>query len=158
MTAPADADDGALPDRPDFRDRRDENRRDSNMSTPKRHRHAPTDATACSVPGSARAPGDSGDSLGYFHWTLRMLETPDDNRMAAMSAPLKTVEKSTDITAVMIEIGRGARAAARPVALAPEAQKNQALAAMVAALRRSATAILAANADDLAEAKAAGAT
>jgi glutamate-5-semialdehyde dehydrogenase len=73
-----------------------------------------------------------------------------------MAAPLKTVEGS-DIAGLMHEIGRGAKAAAHALALAPTAQKDQALAAMAAAIRARKAAILAANAQDLAEAKAAGA-
>jgi len=54
-------------------------------------------------------------------------------------------------------IGREARAAARVLALASAAQKNRALAAMAEAIRASGAAILAANSEDLAEAKSAGA-
>jgi glutamate-5-semialdehyde dehydrogenase len=75
----------------------------------------------------------------------------------AMAAPLKTVEGS-DIAALMHAIGREAKSAARVLALAPTAQKDQALAAMAEALRRRKADILAANAQDVAEAKAAGAT
>ncbi len=71
-----------------------------------------------------------------------------------MTAPLKTIEGSGDIADVMRDLGRGARAAARALALAPAAQKNAALAAMAHAVRMQAAAILAANAEDLAEAKA----
>jgi glutamate-5-semialdehyde dehydrogenase len=58
----------------------------------------------------------------------------------------------------MREIGRQARGAARVLALAPTAQKNRALAAMAEAIRGSRAKILAANAEDQAEAKSAGAT
>jgi glutamate-5-semialdehyde dehydrogenase len=75
----------------------------------------------------------------------------------AVATPLKTVEGS-DIAALMHAIGREARSAARVLALAPTAQKDAALAAMAEAMRRSKADILAANAQDLAEAKAAGAT
>jgi glutamate-5-semialdehyde dehydrogenase len=75
-----------------------------------------------------------------------------------MTAAVKTIESVADISAAMRELGRRARAAARVVALAPAEQKNRALAAMAAALRASKPDILAANAEDLAEAKAAGAT
>ena len=51
-----------------------------------------------------------------------------------------------------------ARAAAHALALAPAAQKNRALAAMAKAIRAARAAILAANAEDVAEAKSAGAT
>ncbi|HEY6992726.1 MAG TPA: gamma-glutamyl-phosphate reductase, partial [Xanthobacteraceae bacterium] len=74
-----------------------------------------------------------------------------------MAAPLKTVEGS-DIAALMHAIGREARSAARVLALASSAQKDAALAAMAQALRRRKADILAANAQDLAEAEAAGAT
>ena len=70
-----------------------------------------------------------------------------------MTAPLKTIEGSGDIADVMRDLGRGARAAARALALAPSAQKTAALAAMAHAVRMQAMAILAANAEDIAEAK-----
>ena len=70
-----------------------------------------------------------------------------------MSAPLKSVEGAGDLASVMAGIGRDARAAARVLALAPAAQKSEALARMAAALRADAKRILAANADDLAEAQ-----
>src|SRR3954470_19445268 len=75
----------------------------------------------------------------------------------AVTAPLKTVEGS-DIAVLMEDIGRQAKSAARALALAPTAQKNEALAAMATAIRASRSAILAANAQDLAEAKTAGTT
>ncbi|UZF95313.1 glutamate-5-semialdehyde dehydrogenase [Bosea sp. NBC_00550] len=56
----------------------------------------------------------------------------------------------------MHEIGRRARAAARRIALAPAAQRNAALVAMADALRARSARILAANAQDLADGKAAG--
>jgi glutamate-5-semialdehyde dehydrogenase len=72
-----------------------------------------------------------------------------------MTAPLKTVE--ADTAAVMPEIGQRARRAARALALAPAAQKDKALAAIAEAIRRRKADILAANAEDLAEAKRNGA-
>jgi glutamate-5-semialdehyde dehydrogenase len=75
-----------------------------------------------------------------------------------MTAPLKSIEGTGDIAAAMAKIGRGARAAARVLALAPADQKNQALQAMAAAIRRTKAAILAANAEDIAEARAGGLT
>jgi glutamate-5-semialdehyde dehydrogenase len=71
-----------------------------------------------------------------------------------MTAPLKTIESSGDIAEVMGDLGRGARAAARTLALASASQKNAALAAMAKAVRMQASAILAANAEDVAELKA----
>lgn len=61
-----------------------------------------------------------------------------------------------DVAAQMRALGERARAAARLIALAPEAQRNRALQSMAAALRDRAAAILAANAQDLAEARASG--
>jgi glutamate-5-semialdehyde dehydrogenase len=72
-----------------------------------------------------------------------------------MTAPLKTVE--ADTAAVMPEIGQRARKAARVLALAPTAQKDKALAAIAETIRQHKAAILAANAEDVAEAKRSGA-
>jgi glutamate-5-semialdehyde dehydrogenase len=77
---------------------------------------------------------------------------------SAMSAPLKRVEATGDIATVMADIGHAARAAARALALAPAAQKDHALAAMAKAVRAQALCILAANAEDIAEARASGMT
>jgi len=75
-----------------------------------------------------------------------------------MNAPLKALEGSGKLETAMREIGRAARQAARVLALAPAAQKSRALAAMAKAIRGSRAAILAANAEDAAQAKASGAT
>ena len=83
-----------------------------------------------------------------------------------MNAPLTALDGSsarssagsTPLAATMRQVGRDARAATRTLALAPSAQKNRALAAMAKAIRAASPAILAANAQDREEAKAAGAT
>lgn len=75
-----------------------------------------------------------------------------------MTAPLKTVEGSDDLSAQMMQLGAAARAAARQLAIAPTEQKNLALAAMERAIRAHCDAILAANAEDVAEVRAAGAS
>jgi glutamate-5-semialdehyde dehydrogenase len=75
-----------------------------------------------------------------------------------MNAPLKTFDGSGDIAATMHAMGAKARAAARRLALAAPAEKDRALEAMAQAVRRAAPAILAANSDDLAEARKSGAT
>ena len=75
-----------------------------------------------------------------------------------MSAPLKSIDGTGDIAALMGEIGRQARAAARVLALAPAAQKDRALELMAAAVRAQKARILAANAEDIAEARASGMT
>jgi glutamate-5-semialdehyde dehydrogenase len=77
--------------------------------------------------------------------------------MSDMTAPLKTIEGSGDIAGVMRDIGRRAKAAARGLALASAHDKDRALAAMAAAVRSSGAAILAANAEDIAEARNRGA-
>jgi glutamate-5-semialdehyde dehydrogenase len=75
-----------------------------------------------------------------------------------MSAPLKTAGGSDEIAATMREIGQRAKAAARVLALASADQKNRALGAMAAAIRGSRSEIQAANAQDVADGKAAGLT
>jgi glutamate-5-semialdehyde dehydrogenase len=75
-----------------------------------------------------------------------------------MTAPLKVIGASDNLEAMMRAIGRDARAAASRLALAPAAQKNRALAAMAKAIRGARAAIVAANEEDLTEAKAQGAT
>jgi len=75
-----------------------------------------------------------------------------------MTAPLKSIEGSADIAGTMADIGRRARSAGRVLALAPAEQKDRALEGMAAAVRDQASAILAANADDVAEARSAGVT
>jgi glutamate-5-semialdehyde dehydrogenase len=75
-----------------------------------------------------------------------------------MTAPLKSIEGSADIAGTMADIGRRARSAGRLLALAPAEQKDRALERMAAAVRSQASSILAANADDVAEARSAGVT
>ena len=70
------------------------------------------------------------------------------NTRAALSEP--------DIAAQLLAMGRAARAAQRPLALAPAEQKRAALAAAAAAIRADSAAILSANARDVASARAAG--
>ncbi len=61
-----------------------------------------------------------------------------------------------DVRSTMHEMGRRAREASRAMARADTATKNRALAAVAAAIRRERAAILAANAQDVAGAKASG--
>jgi glutamate-5-semialdehyde dehydrogenase len=75
-----------------------------------------------------------------------------------MTASLKTIDGSADLTALMNDLAARARAAARVLSLAPPEQKNRALEAMERAIRRNAPAILAANAEDVAEYRTTGAT
>lgn len=82
-----------------------------------------------------------------------------------MSASLKTIDKASDrspdlsasdLTRLMTDLGAGARRAAQVLALASSEQKDAALSAMAASIRAHAKEILAANAEDVAEAKAGG--
>ena len=75
-----------------------------------------------------------------------------------MTAPLKAIDGSADLPALMNELGVAARAAARVLSLAPTEQKDRALAAMERAIRANIPPILAANAEDVAEARGAGMT
>ncbi|KJC55381.1 gamma-glutamyl phosphate reductase [Bradyrhizobium sp. LTSPM299] len=75
-----------------------------------------------------------------------------------MTAPLKAIDGNADLSALMTDLAAKARAAARVLALASPEQKNRALAAIERAIRSNAPAILAANAEDVAEARAAGMT
>ena len=75
-----------------------------------------------------------------------------------MNVPLKAVDSAGELGATMRQLGRAARQAAYALALAPAARKNRALAGMAKAIRGARAAILAANAEDVAEAKSAGAT
>ncbi|TIT40665.1 MAG: aldehyde dehydrogenase family protein, partial [Mesorhizobium sp.] len=70
---------------------------------------------------------------------------------------LKLHEKSRDDTAaLMADIGRQARAAARPLAIATTAAKNAALVAMAEAILRNEQAILDANAIDVSNGEESG--
>ncbi|HEY8333801.1 MAG TPA: glutamate-5-semialdehyde dehydrogenase [Tardiphaga sp.] len=71
---------------------------------------------------------------------------------------LKAVDAGADLTSLMTNLAQSARAAARVLAVAPTEQKNRALEAMERAIRTGAPAILAANAEDVAEARVSGAT
>jgi glutamate-5-semialdehyde dehydrogenase len=73
-----------------------------------------------------------------------------------MTAPLKSIEGSS-IADAMADIGRRAKAAARTLALSPAARRDAALTAMAKSVRASEAGILAANAEDVAEAKTSGA-
>src|SRR5215472_6326291 len=73
-----------------------------------------------------------------------------------MTATLKSIEGSGDIAAIMDEIGRRSRSAARVLAQAPAEQKNRALQLMAEAVRAQVSAILAANSEDVSEARSAG--
>src|SRR5258708_1204031 len=75
-----------------------------------------------------------------------------------MSAPLKAIDGSADLPDLMTELAARARAAARVLALASPDQKNEALRAMERAIRANAATILAANAEDVAEVRAGGAS
>jgi glutamate-5-semialdehyde dehydrogenase len=75
-----------------------------------------------------------------------------------MTASLKAIDGNGDLPALMNELAAGARAAARVLSLSPPEQKNRALAAMERAIRANAAAILAANAEDVADIRNSGST
>src|ERR1700761_944488 len=75
-----------------------------------------------------------------------------------MTASLKAIDGAADLPSLMADLATQARAAARTLSLAPAEQKNRALDAMERAIRAEAATILAANAEDVAEARAGGAT
>ena len=75
-----------------------------------------------------------------------------------MTTALKAIDGSADLPALMTDLVKGARAAARVLALAPPEQKDRALEAIERAIRANAAKILAANAEDVAEARAGGTT
>src|SRR5262249_45725179 len=78
--------------------------------------------------------------------------------ISRMAPALKTAEPTWDLASAMAEIGRAARAAARVLALASSEQKDRALKAIAKAIRADKPQILAANAEDVADGKAAGLT
>ena len=67
-----------------------------------------------------------------------------------------TERSADDVAAVMLDIGRRARAASAALALAPTAAKDAALRAAAAAIRADSGRILAANAEDVTAARAKG--
>src|SRR5690242_2914227 len=75
-----------------------------------------------------------------------------------MTAPLKAIDGNVDLPALMTDLAAQARAAARVLALAAPEQKDRALHAIERAIRANAAKILAANAEDVAEVRAGGAT
>jgi len=117
-------------------------------------------------------PASLGASLGLAgHVTnaanARRIKAMNQAVNQAMNAPLQALEgvstrslsgSGAGLAATMRQLGRDAQAAARTLALAPAAQKNRALAGMAKAIRAAGPAILAANAQDRDDAKAAGAT
>src|SRR3979411_2569790 len=75
-----------------------------------------------------------------------------------MTAPLKAIDGNPDLPGLMTELAARARAAARVLALASPEHKNRALDAIAHAIRSNAPAILADNAEDVAEVRSGGAS
>jgi glutamate-5-semialdehyde dehydrogenase len=90
--------------------------------------------------------------------SFSVLEHSLNSRQASMTAPLKAIDGNADLPELMNALASRARAAARVLALASPRQKNQALDAIERAIRSHAAAILAANAEDVAEVRSSGAT
>jgi glutamate-5-semialdehyde dehydrogenase len=82
----------------------------------------------------------------------------DNSLVEHLNASGAASVENPDVPALMGDLGRCARQAARRIALASNEQKNAALRAIAACIRARLTAILAANAEDLTEAKAKGQT
>src|SRR5712691_5817972 len=79
-------------------------------------------------------------------------------KVATIDAGRVESDPQADVSVLMTEMGRRAHAAARVLALASTAQKDKALAAMAQAVRAGKAEILAVYAEDIAAAKASGAT
>src|SRR5437868_3921634 len=75
-----------------------------------------------------------------------------------MSAPLKAIDGNADLPALMTELARHARSTTRTLARATPEQTGRALEAVERAMRANAPAILTANAEDVAEVRAGGAS
>src|ERR1700761_2167841 len=75
-----------------------------------------------------------------------------------MTAPLKAIDGNADLPELMNDLASRARAAARMLSLATPEQKNRALEAIEHAIRAHASEILTANAEDVAEVRAGGAS
>ena len=88
-----------------------------------------------------------------LHGLIERQKTKND-----MTASLKAIDGNGDLPALMNELAAGARAASRVLSLAPPEQKNRALKAMERAIHADAAAILAANAEDVADVRSSGAT
>ncbi len=73
-----------------------------------------------------------------------------------MAASIRELDRTDDVAAVMADLGRAARDAARRLATASTEDKDRALAAAAAAIRAATADILAANARDVAAAEARG--
>jgi glutamate-5-semialdehyde dehydrogenase len=88
---------------------------------------------------------------------MEATKTMDVARIAdRLNAPEADSVSAARVAAIMAEIGRRARAAARRLALADPARKNEALHAMAAAIREARHRILDANAEDLEDARRSG--
>ena len=75
-----------------------------------------------------------------------------------MSAPLKAIDGNADLPALMTELAAQARAAARVLALPRRSRRTARWKRCERAIRANAAAILAANAEDVAEVRNGGAT
>ncbi|MBI3436440.1 MAG: glutamate-5-semialdehyde dehydrogenase [Proteobacteria bacterium] len=75
-----------------------------------------------------------------------------------MATPLKTIDTAAELAAMMHDMGANSRAAARALALAPKSKKDNALKEMSSFIRACSSVIQAANDEDVAAARAAGAS
>jgi glutamate-5-semialdehyde dehydrogenase len=89
---------------------------------------------------------------------LATKETAAKKSKRTVAPQRKAPPTAASVTAIMAELGRASRAAARELALASTEAKNAALQAAAREIRAQVPALLAANRKDLAAAKAAGTT
>lgn len=102
-----------------------------------------------SITAQAHCPVENEAMTATPH--LALVRTSSHDASASTEVP-------RDVNETMVQIGAKARRAVRQLSLAGTVQKNAALAAMAAQIRAASPAILAANAEDLADARAKGQT
>src|SRR5690349_11805138 len=79
-------------------------------------------------------------------------------QVQSQAADVKAAAPGPELAALMLDIGHRARAASRVLARTREQRKNAALAAIARNIRSAAPDILAANAEDVRQARQSGAT
>src|SRR5712664_3950376 len=87
---------------------------------------------------------------------VRRNSAANPRRGRVREGKIRLMNAPSDIKSYMLEVGRRARAASREVARAATETKNHALRAAAKSARRDAKKLLAANAEDLKSARAAG--
>src|SRR5215213_3222115 len=109
-----------------------------------------------SLAGAGRANDRSAEGGWYADMDATRTLSPVARTPRLNAAEPDPVMDSRTVSDIMAEIGRRARAAARRLGRATDAEKNAALKAMAARIRARSAGVVAANAGDVAEAKAKG--